>query len=234
MTLEGVQERLGHTFAEPDLLVQALTHSSYAHEQDAVPNERLEFLGDAILQAATTILLYARFPDAPEGELSRFRARLVNTEILAGIGSDLDLGAVLRLGRGEDQSGGRRKLSVLADATEAVLGALYLDAGFQVCLGVVGELLASPLETLSSVLDRDGATAWQDPRSRLQEVTQRRWQRTPRYEVVRIEGPAHDPVFEVEARLDDQVLGSGTGGSKKEASRLAAAAALAALDGEGS
>lgn len=228
-----VQERLGHTFDDPQLLQQALTHTSYAHENEARPNERLEFLGDAILQASMTILLFERFPEAPEGQLSRFRARLVNTEILAGLGAELELGPALRLGKGEEQSGGRQKISLLADAAEAVLGALYLDAGFEKCLEIVRVLMASRLETLGAVAAREGATAWQDPKSRLQEETQSRWNRPPSYEVVHTEGPDHAPTFEVEARMDDQVLGRGVGGSKREAMRLAAADALAGLADEG-
>ncbi len=227
--LDLLQERLGHRFDDPDLLLRALTHTSWAHEFGGTPNERLEFLGDAILQACMTTLLFQRFPDAPEGLLSRYRARMVNTEILAGLGAELDLGTVVRLGRGEDQSGGRRKLSILADATEAVLGALYLDAGFVPCLDAVARWMAPHLDALDDGVARDGDRAWNDPKSHLQEEVQRRWQRTPTYEVVRANGPDHAPTFEVEARVGDEVLGRGEGGSKRDAMREAAADALRAL-----
>lgn len=230
--LDALQEHLGHRFADPTLLERALTHSSFAHEHHTRANERLEFLGDAILQASMTILLFQRFPSAPEGELSRYRSRLVNTEILAGLGAELAVGEALLLGRGENQSGGRTKISLLADATEAVLGALFLDAGFGPCLDVVSKLMASRLETLHDVIRSEGAGAWKDPRSRLQERTQRRWQRAPTYEVAAQQGPAHEPVFEVEARLDDLLLGRGRGGSKREAMRAAAVDALERLPEE--
>jgi ribonuclease-3 len=230
--LQALEERLGHRFADRDLLLLAVTHTSYANEHDSESNERLEFLGDAILQACMTILLFRRFPNATEGDMSRFRARLVNTEILAGLGAELELGPSLRLGRGEAQSGGRTKLSLLADASEAVLGALYLDAGFEPCFEVVARLMESRLDTLHQVASAEGASAWQDPRSKLQEETQRRAQKTPTYEVVASGGPPHAPTFEVEARLEDEVLGRGVGGSKREAMRMAAVDALERMEEE--
>jgi len=233
LSLEALEERLGHRFSDRDLLLCAVTHTSYANEhEDAESNERLEFLGDAILQTCMTILLFRRFPDAPEGDLSRFRARLVNTEILAGLGAELELGSALRLGRGEAQSGGRTKLSLLANASEAVLGALYLDTGFEPCFEVVSRLMESRLDTLHQVAAAEGASAWQDPRSRLQEETQRRWQHTPSYEVVGTGGPPHEPTFEVEVRIEGRVLGHGTGGSKREAMRMAAVDALERMEEE--
>lgn len=229
--LRAIEERLGHDFDDGTLLERALTHTSYAHEhEDAVSNERLEFLGDAVLQAGITILLFERFPGHPEGELSALRARLVREETLAELGTGLGLGRALRLGRGEEQTGGRRKVKLLSDATEAVLGALYLDAGFPRCREVVAALMAEHLDALQAVAAEVGEHAWKNPKSRLQEAAQERWRETPYYEVVRGEGPDHAPTFEAEARLAGRTLGRGVAGSKKEAMRRAALDALATLE----
>ncbi|MBW1881281.1 MAG: ribonuclease III [Deltaproteobacteria bacterium] len=230
IALETLEERLGHRFADRDLLLCAITHTSYANEHDAESNERLEFLGDAILQACMTISLFRRFPDATEGEMSQFRARLVNAESLAGLGAELELGPSLRLGRGEAQSGGRTKPTLLENASEAVLGALYLDAGFEPCFAVVSRLMESRLDTLDQVAKAEGASAWKDPRSRLQEETQRQHQQTPTYGGVSTGGPPHEPTFEVEARVEGKVLGRGAGGSKREAMRMAAVDALERME----
>jgi ribonuclease-3 len=226
MPLDALEGRLGHAFASRALLEEALTHSSHAHERGGRDNERLEFLGDAILSACTTLLLLERFPVAPEGELSRLRSRLVNTVTLAQIGRDLGLGELLLLGRGEAASGGRDKVSVLADVTEAVLGSVYQDAGFAPCLAVVRAWMTPRL----AVLEQDVAkTDWKDPRSLLQELTQRRWRQTPRYVVTACTGPDHAPLFDVDVALGDQVLGRGTGSSKRDAARQAASRAFDAL-----
>lgn len=229
--LERVQELVGHTFADPELLERALTHTSYVHENKGfVSNERLEFLGDAILQSCSTILLFHRFPNKAEGALSRFRSHIVNTEILASLGTQLDLGPALRLGKGEERTGGRTKVSLLANASEAVLGALYLDAGFQPCFDILSTLLNAHLDTLHAVAAAEGTAAWKDPRSKLQEETQARWQTVPTYEVTELSGPAHAPTFLVQVSAEGNLLGQGEGGSKREAIRLAAVDALLQLD----
>lgn len=228
-----VQEHLGHRFADPTLLERALTHASWAHERRTTSNERLEHLGDGILQACMTIALFERFPDAAEGTLSRFRARLVTNEAsLAVLGRRLDLGPALRLGRGEESSGGRDKDKVLANATEALLGALYLDAGFDTCLTVVKRQWARAMDDLAELAVAEGSLAAQHPKNKLQEETQRRWQIQPDYRVVRAEGPDHAPTYEVEVWIGDRMLGRGFGANRHKATHLAAVAALEALAAE--
>lgn len=229
MSLDALQVRLGHTFADPGLLEVALTHASYAHEKGVAHNERLEFLGDAVLQMATTLLLMERFPVSREGELSRVRARLVSTRALATLAHELDLGPHLRLGVGEEGSGGRTRTSILADAVEAVLGAVHRDAGMGACIDIVGRWIASRLASLESVEEPHGQR-WKDPRSRLQEIAQSRQRQAPSYTVISAEGPPHDLVFTVTVDLGGQILGTGQGRSKRDASRAAAAAALEALE----
>ena len=223
----AIESALGHAFADPALLESALTHRSYSFENGGTDNERLEYLGDSILNACTTALLVDRFPSVPEGPLSRLRSRLVNTSHLASIGLDIGLGAALQLGRGEEATGGRTRESVLADATEALIGAVFIDAGFECCRKIVTAWMTPGLALLDTPEEAD--RAWIDPRSELQELTQRKWRKTPTYEVMATAGPAHAPEFEVAVCLDDRVLGTGKGSSKREASKEAASVAVAAL-----
>ncbi len=223
MNLHRLQNRLDYEFRDLALLEQALTHSSFANERETQDNERLEFLGDAVLELAVSALVFERFPRAREGQMSRLRSRLVNTDALARIARSLDLGPLLQLGIGEDQTGGRDRTSVLADAAEAILGAVFLDGGFakarKIAIGWVDEPL--------SHLDGDGVDLrWKNPRSLLQERIQARLHQTPRYRVVDRAGPAHEPTFSVEVFVGDTILGTGTGSSKRTASHAAATDAL--------
>lgn len=211
---------LDHTFRDPELLAQALTHASFAHENSASDNERLEFLGDAVLQLAATAMLVQRFPDLGEGHLSRMRQKLVRTDTLASLGRRLGLGPRLRLGVGEEATGGRDRRKVLAGAVEALLGAVFADGGWDPAERVVRAWLADAVDALERREHRD-------PKSLLQEQAQRAHGATPVYEVKGHDGPAHDPTYVVEVRVGDRVLGRGTGASKREASRRAAEAALA-------
>jgi len=224
--LDQLAERVGHAFSSRTLLEQAVTHSSFSHEHRVEDNERLEFLGDAVLQLCATVLLYARFPDAPEGQLSRSRARLVNTTALAALGARLAIGPVLRLGVGEEATGGRERPRVLAGAVEAVLGAVFEDAGYTAAATLVGRWMAEPLEELA----REETQGWKDPRSLLQERTQSTLGATPIYDVTVQDGPPHRPRFGVAVRVGDRVLATGEGPSKREASRHAAARALLVLE----
>jgi len=217
---------LGHDFAQPELLTEALTHSSFSHERSGSNNERLEFLGDSILNMCTTLLIFELRPGAPEGELTRLRSRLVGTANLADIGRALNLGAQMRLGRGEELTGGRDKDKLLEDAVEAIVGAIYLDSGLDACRAVVTAWMQPRLQVL---IDGQDASAWKDPRSQLQELTQGTWQLTPDYVVVAEEGPSHQPTFRVEVRAGSRVLGVGEGSKKKEASKAAARDALVRL-----
>jgi ribonuclease-3 len=222
--LEGLDElerRLAHRFASPELPRQALTHRSYG----APHNERLEFLGDSLLNCAVATLLYERFPALPEGDLSRLRAGLVNQSSLSEIARDLGLGERLRLGEGELKSGGFRRPSILADAFEALLGAVYLDAGFEAMRTTVRSLFAERLERAGQ------GPVDKDPKTGLQEHLQARRLQLPRYAVMKTEGEAHDQTFTVECRVDDLGLAAmGNGPSRRAAEQAAAAGVLAQLE----
>lgn len=219
-SLEGIadlERRLGHRFANPELARQALTHRSFGTPH----NERLEFLGDSLLNCSVATLLYERFPQLPEGDLSRLRATLVNQASLSEVAQKLALGDRLRLGEGELKSGGFRRPSILADAVEALLGAVFLDAGFDAVRKVVAGLLAERLEQAEkSPVDKD-------PKTALQEHLQGRRLQLPRYAVTKTEGEAHDQTFIVECRVDDLGLAAaGTGASRRAAEQAAAEALL--------
>lgn len=218
-----MSKSLAYTFRDPALLDVALTHASHAHENQGVKdNERLEFLGDAVLQLSVTNWLVERFPDSREGQLSSLRQRLVNTKTLAALAEHLDLGAKLKLGNGEEVTGGRSRPRVLAGAVEAILGAVFIDAGYEAAELLVREWLHESVEELSN----SQGSGWKDPRSMLQEWTQKKLGKTPTYELLGEQGPAHSPVFEVAAYIDGEELGRGAGTSKRDAARLAATAAL--------
>ena len=219
--LAELERRLGHKFAKPDLAAQALTHRSHGTPH----NERLEFLGDSLLNCAVATLLYERFGQLPEGDLSRLRATLVNQASLSAVASTLGLGERLRLGEGELKSGGFRRPSILADAVEALLGAVYLDAGFEAVRGVVERLLGDRLER------KEGSPVAKDPKTALQEHLQGRKLQLPRYSVQRTEGEAHDQTFTVECRVDDLgLVAAGRGASRRAAEQSAAEAVLEQLE----
>jgi ribonuclease-3 len=214
---------LGHRFASADLLWRALTHRSAGTPH----NERLEFLGDAVLNFLVAEAIYHRFPTAREGQLSRLRARLVNEDTLARVARSLALGRLLRLGEGELKSGGRERESILADALEAVLGAIYLDGGIQSAREVVGRILAPDMEALSP------GEALKDPKTRLQEWLQGRGMSLPSYSVLAVEGEAHEQMFTV--RCSVRALGAeaqARGRSRRSAEQEAAARLLEAIRGE--
>jgi ribonuclease-3 len=218
MTTDALRDRLGYAFRRPELLNQALTHRSFGADN----NERLEFVGDAVLNCAIAAILYRRFPDIPEGELSRVRASLVNGETLARLGALLDLGSAIRLGEGEQRSGGAARPSILADALEALFGAIFLDAGFDVACGVVESVYAADLAKL------DPAALSKDPKTRLQEWLQARKIAVPEYSVTAITGEAHAQTFTVECRIPALGIAAiGTGTSRRAAEQAAATAAYA-------
>ena len=218
-----LQDRLGYVFNDPGLLAQALTHRSCGSRN----NERLEFLGDAVLGFVVAQLLYQSEPEAHEGRLTRLRAHLVRRETLAAIARDLNLGEVLRLGPGELKSGGRRRDSILADAFEAVVGAIYLDAGISACRAVLEGLYG---ERLATVVREVGL---KDAKTRLQEALLGRGRALPEYTVVNLEGAPHDQSFTVACQVDgiaEPVTGFGT--SRRKAEQDAASKALEVLDGD--
>ena len=218
--------RLGIQFQNGLLLSRALTHRSYLNEHPEAleDNERLEFLGDAVLDFLVGAWLYNRFPEMREGELTRLRSALVRTEQLAEFAGQHGFGAALRLGRGESQAGGRARLALLCAAFEALVGALYLDAGFEAVLRFVEPLLEPAAEQIVSH-NRD-----MDAKSRLQELVQAHGLPAPLYRTVAASGPEHSKVFEIEVLVNGQVYGKGQGSSKQSAAQLAAEAALHVLD----
>lgn len=218
--LDRLQRKLGHSFSRPELLEEAVTHRSFG-----VPNnERLEFLGDSVLNCVISIALCARFHDLREGELSRLRASLVRQEGLHRVALDLDLGEALRLGEGEMKSGGFRRPSILADALEAVFAAVHLDAGFEVARGVIDRLYAPAIAAI------DPAVALKDPKTALQEYLQARKLALPAYETTRVLGEAHSQEFEVRCAVAALgVAETGRGTSRRAAEQQAAERALAAL-----
>ncbi len=213
-------------FRDPALLQRALTHRSYLNEHPEIAledNERLEFLGDAIISLITAQLLYNRFPELREGDLTRLRAALVRREALAHFAGQMHLGEQLLLSRGEDDNGGRRRPAILCDAFEAVVAAIYLDQGLPAARQFVEPLLQ---EAIAAILIQD---APKDARSALQELTQARFALTPQYRTVAEYGPDHAKEFVVEAILGQQAFGRGSGSTKQAAGRLAAADALQRL-----
>jgi ribonuclease III len=213
MIPSGFPQRLGHEFQQPALLRQALTHRSYGSPH----NERLEFLGDSVLNCVIARHLFHAFPGLPEGDLSRLRAHLVNQQTLAAVGRALGVGEAVLLGEGELRSGGRERPSILANAVEAVLGAVFLDGGFSAAEAAIRRLYAPILE------DLDPATLGKDPKTRLQELLQARRIALPRYTVVATRGEAHEQQFRVECQIPElEVCTLGEGASRRAAEQEAA------------
>lgn len=218
-----LEARTGVFFRDRTLALSALTHKTYLNEhrgEAATDNERLEFLGDSVVNLAVSHRLMERFASAAEGDLSRMRASLVNEESLAQAAKEIGLGELLLLGRGEENTGGRSKSSLLADALEAVVGAVYLDGGLAPALGLVDRLFAGNLQQVLAGMGQF------DYKTRLQEAVQGRLGLTPRYRVLGEVGPEHRKVFEVEVTVSEAWSAKGKGRSKKEAEQAAAREAL--------
>ena len=219
---EPLERALGHRFARPEHLELALTHRSSG---DAANNETLEFLGDAVLALAMADMLMARFPGAREGDLSKMRASLVNADVLARKARELDLGRWLRVGKGEEKSGGREKPSILAAAYEALLGAVYLDAGFERARAVVEA-------NFGAETSLDASFGQRDYKTQVQELTQRLFGETPAYTLVEESGPDHAKRFVFEIAIGGRPCGRGVGPNKKTAEQAAAMEALVVLGRE--
>jgi len=218
-----LEAALGRPFRDPTRLDAALVHRSYCAEHDeAASNERLEFLGDAVLGLVVTVHIYEEYPELPEGELAKVRASVVNAEVLAETAERIGVGPALLLGKGEAGSGGATKPSILADAMEAVIAAVYLDGGWDAAAGLVLDLLGG------QITEAAAGPGGQDYMTRLQELAARRFEQLPRYHV-RSEGPDHSKRFYASVRLDGQVRGEGEGHSKKQAEQAAARVAWHAL-----
>ena len=225
--MKTLEEKLGYTFRNIQLLEAALYHSSYANEHRGSgirSNERLEFLGDSVLGMVTADYLYRKHPDLPEGDLTRIRAALVREESLHEVAQSLNLGSYLKLGRGEESGGGRQRPSILADATESVFAAVYLDGGLEEARRIIHRvLLDKEREEVVEERRRDYKTA-------LQELVQRTPGNTITYHLLEEQGPDHCRVFVMEARLNGQGVGRGEGRSKKSAEQAAACDALEKLE----
>ena len=223
MLLSDFEEKLGYTFRDKELLKNALTHSSYANEhrrEGTSSNERLEFLGDAILGLVVAEHLYRIHPDKPEGELTKLRAELVCETSLAEVAARLELGGVLRLGHGESHGGGSHRPSMLADAVEAVLAASYLDGGMEIPRGIIARFILGKEPAVSGN---------QDYKTRFQELVQRNRDQVISYVMTGEAGPDHLKSFTVEVSLNGNVVGQGSGSSKKRAEQDAARAAIEKL-----
>lgn len=226
LAMGALQERLGHRFARPELLELALTHRSWcAEHQGFQSNERLEFLGDSVLGMAVTGHIYASQPPLPEGAMAKARAAVVSAAALAEVARKLDLGAGLRLGKGEEATGGRDKTSILADAMEAVLGAIYIDSSPAIAYAVVLDLFG---ERAAAAVEDPGLF---DFKTRLQELAASRFDGLPDYRVSE-EGPDHEKCFTATVTLGGVRLGEGIGRSKKEAQQAAARQAWVTLDAQ--
>lgn len=221
INFDRLQRTLGYTFLDPDLLLLALAHRSVGKGN----NERLEFLGDSIVNHIIAEALYKQFPDAREGELSRMRASLVKGETLAEIARELELGQYLSLGSGEKKSGGHRRASILADAFEAVAGAILLDSNVDVCRSTLLPFFAGRLEQLNN------NAAEKDAKTRLQEFLQGRRRPLPEYELVQVSGDDHNQLFRIACKLQKPAFAvEGAGGSRRKAEQAAARAALLELE----
>ena len=227
--MRELEKKLNYTFRDPGLLGEALSHSSYANEHRSAglrSNERLEFLGDSVLGFVTAEFLFLQHPDLPEADLTRIRAALVCEQSLYEVARKLDLGRYLKLGRGEEAGGGRERTSILADATEAVFAAVYLDGGIGAASTLIHRvLLDAEKEEVVEERRRDYKTA-------LQELVQRQADQVLTYRMIGEEGPDHDKTFLAEVLLNGTQVGTGSGHSKKEAEQSAAKAALRKLEAE--
>ncbi len=220
-----LQQKIGISFSDTSLLTQTFTHSSYVNENpDIAPgdNERLEFLGDAILNVVVTEKLYHQFPEMKEGDLTRIRAELIREENLARVAAELGLGEYLLLGKGELQTGGRERSTNLADTTEALIGTIFLDRGMEAARDFVLDRIVGRPELIEELCEVNY-------KARLQEYTQAEYKKLPEYRIVEVSGPDHEKLFTTHVLLDGELLGTGTGKSKKSAEMEAARVACRRL-----
>jgi len=224
--LQDIEKKLGVSFLNKSLLNQSLTHSSFGHEKSCPDNERLEFLGDAVLKLAVSEYIYNKFPELAEGDLTKIRATVISDDTLGKIGKKIDLGEYLLLSENEKKSGGHKRKSNIANALEAVIGAIFLDAGLGKARDLIVEHLREEIETVSR------AGYIRDYKSALQEYTQKNKWELPHYHVVKETGPRHRRVFWIEVKIRGKRYGVGRGANKKEAEQRAATVALRRLKAE--
>jgi ribonuclease-3 len=217
-----VEKKLDYKFRDDKLLKTALTHSSYANETSVESNERMEFLGDAVLGFIVARVLYDLFPDASEGKLSKMRSAIVSRMNFAHFAKELKIDKQILLGKGEENTGGRKRQSNLAGAFEAVIGAIFIDGGYKKVYRIVTKLLKNCLNGNQEI--------FRDYKTKLQEVAQRRYKKVPKYKVVLEEGPPHDKCFHVEVKLGRKCIGKGVGRNKKQAEQEAAKEGLESIE----
>ena len=220
--MEELEQKLEYSFQDKRLLLTALTHSSYANEHHCASNERLEFVGDSVLGMVTAVHLYKTFPELPEGKMTKLRAELVCEQSLWEVAEKLGLGGSLRLGRGEELSGGRQRHSILADCVEAVIAAMYLDGGIVPAKEFIDRHILSKLKDNDTILVRDWKTE-------LQELVQQKPGRSLSYAMIGESGPDHMKRFTAAVSMDGTLIGTGEGHTKKEAEQMAARAAMEAF-----
>lgn len=220
--MSTLEEKIGYKFNDRSLMIEALTHSSYANEKGNIMcNERMEFLGDAVLSIVSAEYLYKKFPDVPEGKLSKIRSSLVCTQSLSGFAREIKLGSYLLLGKGESASGGYDRDSILENAFEALIASIYLDGGMEPAKLFILRFLARDIE--------NHIVSFKDYKTTLQEIIQQNPDETLNYVLVGESGPDHDKRFEVEVHLNSNVIGRGVGRSKKQAEQEAAKEALSLM-----
>jgi len=217
-----IEKTLNYKFKNPELLKTALTHSSYANETSVESNERMEFLGDAVLGFIVARVLYDRFPDASEGKLSKMRSSIVSSMNFAYFAQELRIDQQILLGKGEENTGGRNRQSNLAGTFEAVIGAIFIDGGYRKVYSIVSRLLKDCLNGKEEI--------FKDYKTKLQEVAQRKYKKVPKYKVMLEEGPPHDKSFHIEVKLGRTTFGKGVGKSKKLAEQAAAQEGLDYID----
>ncbi len=221
--LNLLESRIGYTFKKQELLVRALTHPSYRHELHGdSDNQRLEFLGDSVLNLITAEYLFEKRPDSQEGDLSKLRSQLTHNETLATIGAELKIGEFMHFGRGENDRGGSTRPSNLADAVEAIIGAVYLDSGIIAARGVFRKVFQPRISKIQ-------APGYFNPKGALQEFSQVHFKCIPEYNLVSQKGPAHEPIYTVEVLIRSKVYGSGSGANKRDAEKEAARVALESI-----
>jgi len=217
-----IEKKLGYKFRDEGILETALTHSSFANETSVESNERLEFLGDAVLGFIVARVLYDLFPEAAEGKLSKMRSSIVSRMNFAHFAKELKIDKQILLGKGEEITGGRERQSNLAGAFEAVIGAAYIDGGYRKVYAIVSRLLKDCLNGKEEI--------FKDYKTKLQEIAQRQFKKVPKYKVVLEEGPPHDKCFHVEVKLGRRAIGKGVGSNKKQAEQAAAKEALEEIE----
>lgn len=216
MNVKNIEEVINYTFKDKGILINALTHSSFINDKNKQNNERLEFLGDAVLELVVSDYLYKNHRDLPEGELTKLRAKIVCTESLAMVSNSLNLGSYIFMGKGEENTGGRKRKSILANSFEAIIGGIFIDGGFAEAERFI------LVKLKNNIVDAIKGKLIFDYKTKIQEVIQQKSTNEIEYTVEKEEGPEHDKIFHINLLMNGKIIGKGSGGSKKEAEQQAA------------